>query len=24
VRVPGAGEIGLYQPAHPSPLQGFG
>jgi catechol 2,3-dioxygenase-like lactoylglutathione lyase family enzyme len=24
VRVPGAGEIGLYQPAHPSPLEGFG
>ena len=24
LRVPGAGEIGLYQPAHPSPLPGFG
>jgi catechol 2,3-dioxygenase-like lactoylglutathione lyase family enzyme len=24
LRVPGAGEIGLYQPAHPSPLEGFG
>ena len=24
VKVPGAGEIGLYQPTHPSPLQGFG
>ena len=24
LRVPGAGEIGLYQPKHPSPLQGFG
>jgi catechol 2,3-dioxygenase-like lactoylglutathione lyase family enzyme len=24
IRVPGAGEIGLYEPAHPSPLQGFG
>jgi catechol 2,3-dioxygenase-like lactoylglutathione lyase family enzyme len=22
-RVPGAGEIGLYQPRHPSPLAGF-
>jgi catechol 2,3-dioxygenase-like lactoylglutathione lyase family enzyme len=22
-RVPGAGEIGLYQPRHPSPLQSF-
>jgi catechol 2,3-dioxygenase-like lactoylglutathione lyase family enzyme len=24
LRVPGAGEVGLYQPAHPSPLPGFG
>jgi catechol 2,3-dioxygenase-like lactoylglutathione lyase family enzyme len=24
IDVPGAGEIGLYQPTHPSPLQGFG
>jgi catechol 2,3-dioxygenase-like lactoylglutathione lyase family enzyme len=24
LRVPGAGEIGLYQPLHPSPLEGFG
>jgi catechol 2,3-dioxygenase-like lactoylglutathione lyase family enzyme len=24
LRVPGAGEIGLYQPTHPSPLQPFG
>ena len=24
VRVPGAGELGLYQPTHPSPLQDFG
>ena len=24
VKVPGAGEIGLYQPKHASPLQGFG
>ena len=24
LRVPGAGEIGLYEPRHPSPLQGFG
>jgi len=24
IEVPGAGEIGLYQPTHPSPLQGFG
>jgi catechol 2,3-dioxygenase-like lactoylglutathione lyase family enzyme len=24
LRIPGAGEIGLYQPAHPSPLEGFG
>jgi len=24
VNVPGAGEIGLYQPMHASPLQGFG
>jgi predicted enzyme related to lactoylglutathione lyase len=24
IRVPGAGEIGLYQPKHPTPLQGFG
>jgi len=23
-RVPGAGDIGLYEPRHPSPLQGFG
>jgi catechol 2,3-dioxygenase-like lactoylglutathione lyase family enzyme len=23
-RVPGAGEIGLYEPRHPSPLPGFG
>jgi catechol 2,3-dioxygenase-like lactoylglutathione lyase family enzyme len=23
MRVPGAGEIGLYQPTHPSPLQRF-
>ena len=24
INVPGAGEIGLYQPRHASPLQGFG
>jgi len=24
IAVPGAGEIGLYQPKHASPLQGFG
>ena len=24
IQIPGAGEIGLYQPTHPSPLQGFG
>jgi catechol 2,3-dioxygenase-like lactoylglutathione lyase family enzyme len=24
LRVPGHGEIGLYQPAHPSPLEGVG
>jgi hypothetical protein len=24
MRVPGAGEIGLYQPTHPSPLPGLG
>ena len=24
IRVPGGGELGLYQPAHPSPLEGFG
>jgi catechol 2,3-dioxygenase-like lactoylglutathione lyase family enzyme len=24
LRVPGAGEVGLYQPAHPSPLPAFG
>ncbi len=24
IRVPGAGEIGLYQPTHPSPLSGSG
>ena len=24
IEVPGAGEIGLYQPKHASPLQGFG
>lgn len=24
LRVPGAGEIGLYQPGHPTPLQPFG
>jgi catechol 2,3-dioxygenase-like lactoylglutathione lyase family enzyme len=23
LRVPGGGEVGLYQPAHPSPLRGF-
>jgi catechol 2,3-dioxygenase-like lactoylglutathione lyase family enzyme len=23
-RIPGAGEIGLYEPRHPSPLPGFG
>ncbi|HWM11001.1 MAG TPA: VOC family protein [Solirubrobacteraceae bacterium] len=23
-KVPGAGEMGLYQPAHPSPLEAFG
>jgi len=24
LRVPGAGEIGLYEPTHPSPLRAFG
>ena len=24
LKVPGHGEIGLYQPAHPSPLEGVG
>ena len=24
IKVPGAGEIGLYEPRHPSPLDGVG
>jgi hypothetical protein len=24
LRVPGFGELGLYEPRHPSPLAGFG